>query len=532
MSGAKYECQVSNVACHLSNVTNAKRHSHRPSLCYFPHYAKQDGLAAKSVKTIVKLIFSIQGGSDPAISEQSYIPRKYIQRGVVDKKAISKDGPMQPSEDMPNERDINTGTKSSSGCTTMKLRKDIRKLNNQEKQKLEAALAKMLETGKFHVLANYHKGPGPAMCIHGKTEFLAWHRLYAVEFEEALGMPLPYWDFIEDATVPELWSRVRIRLPPNRPEEPPWVRDLEGCPGDNNFLKRKTLVDMNSHMAELKSEMTEAFLKEDYDLFYGALDDPHTTMHGILGCHMAEEPSSYDPVFWMMHAAVDRQFAFWQQLQGLRKNKIPSKIPGPERIQLFNTTGNHEGSDTLDYKTEFCYEFDTLEFDGMTAERFQQKQKMRKRFRTAGSKNIFVGVVIPIEAPTANHTFKLCQRTKRKVKCIAGGGVGAFCPLCIYTPSKIDESTHVIREHKVTKLVHKAKWDRAKMTAYRTNKKGLSLPEPLLILRDDTDNEGGQVTLAPGQKAGDYGNLLKKYKYKVIDRFESGEPYSLSDNKD
>ena len=170
--------------------------------------------------------------------------------------------------------------------------------------------------------------------------------------------------------------------------------DLEGYPGDTNFLKRKILLDTSSHIGLLKSGMKEAFLKDDYELFYGALDDPHTTMHGILGCHMADEPSSYDPVFWLMHSAIDGQFAFWQQLQGLKGKNIPSKPPSSERIQLFNTTGNHEGSDTLDYKEEFCYEYDTLEFDGKTADRFQQKQRMRRRFRTSGAKNIFVGVVV------------------------------------------------------------------------------------------------------------------------------------------
>ena len=233
-----------------------------------------------------------------------------------------------------------------------------------------------------------------------------------------------------------------------------------------------------------------------------------------------------------MHSAIDRQFAFWQQLQGLKGKNIPSKPPSSERIQLFNTTGNHEGSDTLDYKEEFCYEYDTLEFDGKTAERFQQKQRMRRRFRTSGAKNIFVGVVIPIESPTANHTFKLCHRTKRKVKCIAGGGVAAFCPLCKYTPSKIDKSTHVIREHKVTKMVHKARWDSAKVTAHLIDKKGPSLPEPLVILRGETVHAGGKVILAPRQKVEDYGNLLRKYKYRVMDKSDMWKPYKLSDDKD
>ena len=36
-------CQVMRVTRHLSHFTNANSHSHRPSPCYLPHYAQQDG---------------------------------------------------------------------------------------------------------------------------------------------------------------------------------------------------------------------------------------------------------------------------------------------------------------------------------------------------------------------------------------------------------------------------------------------------------------------------------------------------------
>ena len=415
----------------------------------------------------------------------------------------------------------------TSRCSSVKIRKDVRKLDSQEKQKLEAALSSMVENGKFATLANFHKGPGPAKCIHGRLEFISWHRLYSAEFEEALGVPLPYWDFIVDPAIPDLWSKISIRLPANRPPpEPQWVKDIgPACPGDINFLKRTTKPNMNEYLEKMKDEMREAFFKDDYELFYNAIDTPHTSMHSNLGCHMSNEPSAYDPIFWLMHSGLDRQFAYWQQLMNLRGKRIPSRPPGADTIELFNTTGNHEGSDTLQYEKELCYEYDSIVFDGKTAKEFNDGQNFQKRFRSNGKKNIFIGVVIPIISPTANHTFKLCK-DKNDEKCIDGGGVGNFCPLCIYKPSKIDKSTHVIREEKVTKLVQKAGWEGAKLIAHLTN--DTSMPEPLVILRGETVHKGGKVTLAPGQKVADYGNVLKKYKYKV----KEFKPYKLSDDKD
>ena len=163
--------------------------------------------------------------------KQTILPRnakQHLEDQPPKKKEEKKERDNKEGKDGPGSK--------TSACSGVKVRKDVSKLDSQEKQNLEAALSKMVENGKFHELANYHKGPGPAKCIHGKVEFLAWHRLYGAEFEEALGLPLPYWDFAVDPAIPDLWSKISIRLPANRPApEPQWVRDIPDCPGDNNL---------------------------------------------------------------------------------------------------------------------------------------------------------------------------------------------------------------------------------------------------------------------------------------------------------
>jgi len=61
----------------------------------------------------------------------------------------------------------------------------------------------------------------------------------------------------------------------------------------------------------------EGWIPDLENRHYDSLESIHDTMHGILGQegHMAFIPfSSYDPVFWLHHAMVDRIFAMWQLL--------------------------------------------------------------------------------------------------------------------------------------------------------------------------------------------------------------------------
>ena len=87
-------------------------------------------------------------------------------------------------------------------------------LSNEEQQRLAAALTRLIDSGKFVNLSNFHGYPPnvcpdlrqQVCCPHNGPTFLPWHRLFMVQMEEELGEALPYWDWTEDAELPRFWS--------------------------------------------------------------------------------------------------------------------------------------------------------------------------------------------------------------------------------------------------------------------------------------------------------------------------------------
>ena len=91
--------------------------------------------------------------------------------------------------------------------------------------------------------------------------------------------------------------------------------------------------------------------------------------------------AAYDPIFYLHHSNVDRQYAFWQELQklrGLSTEAIDNLFEFPPFFDrqynpspTYQVTGvNATQSYGLDYESNFCYKYDQLLFDGKTPEEF------------------------------------------------------------------------------------------------------------------------------------------------------------------
>lgn len=92
--------------------------------------------------------------------------------------------------------------------------------------------------------------------------------------------------------------------------------------------------------------------------------------------------AAYDPVFYLHHSNVDRQYAFWQELQKIRGQNTEAvenshfemppfwnKTYNPDPI--FEVTGkNATQSYGLDYETHYNYKYDQLIFDGKSPGEF------------------------------------------------------------------------------------------------------------------------------------------------------------------
>ena len=219
----------------------------------------------------------------------------------------------------------------------------MNELTEKEIERLERKLQEAIDDKKsYHDLANYHCEPIGTLCEtcccqHLNTIFLPWHRLYMVNFEEMLDEALPYWDWTEDTEKPKLWQNIRVPFKEGaqssvpveglqaqsglvNQEDPNSLLNEPSCfRGDRSIVRRAENVTWNT--AYLKSLVRNAFQEEEYTKYNGIIISPHNIVHTTAGCEMRDTgTASYDPIFWLNHAYVDRQLAFWEELNRLRGN--------------------------------------------------------------------------------------------------------------------------------------------------------------------------------------------------------------------
>ena len=136
---------------------------------------------------------------------------------------------------------------------------------------------------------------------------------------------------------------------------------------------------------------------------------------------------------------------------------------------------------------------------------------------------VVVGVVVPRNGPTGYITFDLCQDGK----CVEAGNVALFGatmePVDNVLP--VDDKHFYLYERSVVDVMIKQGWTLEKPLVAKTRSSIVgNLPQPVLILKELLRETGpwwgnryrysygpGNVTLSPGEKPGNYGNLLQKY---------------------
>ena len=242
--------------------------------------------------------------------------------------------------------------------------------------------------------------------------------------EDELGEALPYWDWTEDKDVPDLWEEIRAPLKPplksecgadrygngygskgydrkkrrGRSRERRYGGKGYGSEGDDgygdgggggygegsgykSFVARKTNININVRL--LKRVVRYALKSDNFVDFSERISIPHRLVHTRVGCDMVTtEKAAYDPVFYLHNTFIDYLWAYWQELQRLRSeddrdhfiNKIYNVPLPPFDRADFNknkkTLRHNKGRDVLDYKSNLCYEYDDLRFDGKTPAQF------------------------------------------------------------------------------------------------------------------------------------------------------------------
>jgi tyrosinase len=244
-----------------------------------------------------------------------------------------------------------TGAVLGSKAVMVRIRKNANTLPAPERDRYLAALATLNARGQgayknfrdMHVRPTTHE-------MHGNVGFLPWHRGFVLDLERALQnidatVVIPYWRFdqpapnlLTDDFMGEPNGTGAVKFKPGHALEQ-WVTD--GQLG----ITRQPDFGPNDPANIINDETATIALGDDYASFAGMEGDPHGNAHTSF---TAESPISAiptavrDPLFFMLHANVDRLWAKWQKQKHRANFKDPDAFapPSPDRI------GHHLG-DTM-----------------------------------------------------------------------------------------------------------------------------------------------------------------------------------------
>jgi Common central domain of tyrosinase len=214
-------------------------------------------------------------------------------------------------------------------------------------------------------------------CLHYQEAFLLWHRAHLLWFEGLVGLPIPYWNFMSpnatvdgspEAGLPQPFKDVTYIHPRTGEERPNPLRFAiarggrsKACAAaptdgvDCRFVQRDPVLytsgddDRGARTAKLAMFGTfqqqvalalgwtvfsapegapgmpwaniPAFVPPQPDYLYpnrtdfdGLYEQPHDNFHGWIGPDMADNAyTANDPMFWSLHANIDRVFEEWNR---------------------------------------------------------------------------------------------------------------------------------------------------------------------------------------------------------------------------
>lgn len=207
--------------------------------------------------------------------------------------------------------------------------------------------------------------------IHHGPVFFPWHRQYVRNFElelQALNpeVALPYWDFVVDRSGKSaLWADdfmggngdrfdyFIVKSGPFRQGE--WRPAYGGPDLYRNFggfrrITLPTLADLaggflvpryDARPYNENSDISRSFRNYMTGWNHPSGDaEMHNRVHEWVNGSMMTDASPNDPVFWLMHAFLDRTWAEWQELHGAQYPKFGA-MPGHnlrDRMPSFGTT--------------------------------------------------------------------------------------------------------------------------------------------------------------------------------------------------
>ncbi|XP_035826072.1 hemocyanin 2 [Aplysia californica] len=326
------------------------------------------------------------------------------------------------------------------------VRKNVNDLNAEEVVELRRALANLQEdksAGGFQDLGRYHGTPkwcpAPdaekkvACCVHGMPVFPHWHRLLAVQTENALRRhgytgALPYWDWTRPMTsLPSLVDDALYVDPSNGKEtrNPFYSGHIDDV---DQYTVRSVRDDLYQQpnfgdYTDIAKQVLLALEQDDFCTFEVQYEIAHNFIHALVGgseqFSMASlQYTAFDPIFFLHHSNTDRLWAIWQALQKYRgkpyntANCAIGQLRNP--LSPFSLTSDinpdpvtREHSipfQAFDYRSSFHYDYDNLEFNGLTVPQLARVLEQNK-----AEDRVFAGFMLHGIQQSALIKFYICK---------------------------------------------------------------------------------------------------------------------------
>ncbi|MBT2327086.1 tyrosinase family protein [Variovorax paradoxus] len=215
--------------------------------------------------------------------------------------------------------------KLASVAVMVRIRKNAATLTPAERDRFVDAFARLNNrgTGRFADFRNMHVNGAASAQAHGNPGFLSWHRAYLLDLERELqnidpGVALPYWRFDKPAPfifTPEfLGTSDPLGTVSFAQTNPLQFWSTDGVQGIN---RRPLFNTATQGGINLLTEAQTLALGADFVDFENLEGDPHGSAHVSFGGSISSiGTAAKDPLFFLLHANVDRLWAKWQRKFG------------------------------------------------------------------------------------------------------------------------------------------------------------------------------------------------------------------------
>ncbi len=247
------------------------------------------------------------------------------------------------------------GSSSGAASTELQIRKNQADLTSLEKKNFVNAVLDLKKTFRegseisiYDEFVQIHRDALRDGAIHEGPAFFPWHRQFLRNFELELqninpNVTIPYWDFtVDNSPDSSIWDKnfmggngdpadnYAVKTGPFQQGE--WILAFDGPDLRRNFggiadaYSLPTAEQVAASLGigaydaspwDITSDVNESFRNHVTGWSHSSGEpELHNRVHLWVGGSLGADTSPNDPVFWLLHAFLDKLWADWQAIHG------------------------------------------------------------------------------------------------------------------------------------------------------------------------------------------------------------------------